>query len=251
MSINELIKEKKDVEYFDFYPQEKWNNITFRWFSLSSKVNILVNNSNVYVLNFNAWTPPKQKRILKIFLNGKFVNSYSVNESMQEINLPLFLKAGENEIVFVSDNCSYVVNDPRCLGVAVSEIEKEEINVKNMGKISEGFHSLETAEKKNFRWMNEKSKFKFFSLENASINLSIKIGWTYRTNRSLVVIFNNQLIQSLEIPTKGKNISLTLTLREGWNELQFVSNCEIPALIEKSNDQRCLSLAFAEIKFLT
>jgi 4-amino-4-deoxy-L-arabinose transferase-like glycosyltransferase len=241
----------KDVEYLDFYPEERWNNITFRWFSLSSKVNILVNNSNAYVLNFNAWTPPRQKRILKIFLNGKFVNSYSVNESMQEINLPLFLKTGENEIVFVSDNCSYVVNDPRCLGVAVSEIEKEEINVKNMEKISEGFHGLETTEKKNFRWMNEKGKFKFFSLENVTVNLFVKVGWTYRTNRSLAVIFNNQLIQSLEISTKGRNISLTLTLREGWNELQFVSNCEIPALIEKSNDQRCLSLAFAEIKFLT
>jgi hypothetical protein len=250
MRINELIKEKKDVEYIDFYPQERWNNITFRWFSLSSKVNILVNNSNVYVLTFNAWTPPKQKRVLKIFLNGKFVNSYSIDDSMQEINLPLFLKVGENELAFVSDNCSYVFNDPRCLGIAISEIQKEDINIQSMEKIANGFYSLEKAYGSYFRWFSNEGEISLFSSQNVSIRLYAKIGWTYFSDRNFNITLNDKLIFAEKIAKNGKEFSTKVNLLKGWNKIKFTSTCDIPAILEFSEDKRCLSLAFMSLSFL-
>jgi hypothetical protein len=250
IGINELIKEKRDVEYIDFYPQEIWNNITFRWFSLSSKVNILVNDSNVYVLNFNAWTPPKQKRILKIFLNGKFVNSYSINENMQKINLPLFLKAGDNELVFVSDNCSYVYSDIRCLGVAISEIQKEDTNIQNIENFADGFYDLEKTYDSYFRWMSNQGEISLFSDQNVSIKLYAKIGWTYFSDRNLNITFNYKRIFTEKIDKNGIEFSIILNLSEGWNKLKFASSCDVPARIEFSKDKRCLSLSFTNLSFL-
>jgi 4-amino-4-deoxy-L-arabinose transferase-like glycosyltransferase len=240
----------KDVEYIDFYPQEIWNNITFRWFSFSSKVNILLNTSNVYVLNFNAWAPSKQKRILKIFLNGEFVNSYKINESMQEIKLPLFLKAGENELVFVSDNCSYVFNDPRCLGIAISEIQKEYINIQNIEKIANGFYGLEKAYGSYFRWLGNEGEISLFSSQNASVKLYVKIGWTYFSDRNLNITFNDKQIFAEKIAKNGKEFSTKVSLVEGWNKIRFTSTCDIPAILEFGEDKRCLSLAFMSLSFL-
>jgi hypothetical protein len=76
---------------------------------------------------------------LKIYVNGIKINEYNVNETIASIHLPVVLRKGVNEIVFLVDACGYVAKDIRCLGAAISEIQKEEIDIKNIEKSLKDF----------------------------------------------------------------------------------------------------------------
>jgi hypothetical protein len=137
---------------------------------------VLSNETNLFLLKFNAWTPPTQRRILKIYLNGMKINEYNISEKVTPIYLPVVLRKGINEIFFVVDECTYVADDMRCLGVAISEIQKEDINIQNIEKIANGFYGLEKAYDGYFRWLSDKGEISLFSSQNVSIKLYAKIG---------------------------------------------------------------------------
>jgi|GEM_PF-1012517 len=247
---NFSLENLNNIEYFDFFDEEKYNEIKFRWFSTDSKVYLLSNETNLFLIKFNVWTPPAQKRILKIYINGMKISEYNINETMTSINLPVILRKGINEIVFLVDACGYVAKDTRCLGAAISEIQKEDINIQNIEKIAGGFYGLETAYGNYFRWLGGEGKIHLFSPQNNSIKLYARIGWTYFSDRNLNITLNNKLIFAEKIAKNGKDFSISLDLVEGWNSLNFASTCDIPARLEFSEDKRCLSLAFMNLSFL-
>jgi hypothetical protein len=178
------------------------------------------------------------------------INEYNINETIVSINLPAVLRKGINEIVFLVDTCVYVAKDTRCLGVAISEIQKEDVNIQNIEKISSGFYGLEKAYDGYFRWLSNEGEISFFSPQKASIKLYAKVSWTYFSDRNLNVTFNDKLIFAEKIAKNGKEISITLNLLEGWNKLKFASTCDAPARLEFSEDKRCLSLGFMNLSFL-
>jgi hypothetical protein len=247
---NFSLENLNNIEYFNFFDEEKYNEIKFRWFSTDSKVYLLSNETNLFLLKFNSWAPPNQRRILKIYVNGIKINEYNISETMMSINLPVVLRKGINEIVFITDSCGYVSNDIRCLGVAISEIQKEDINIQNIEKFSRGFYGLEMAYGNYFRWLGGEGKIHLFSPQNNSIKLYARIGWTYFSDRNLNITLNNKLIFAEKIAKNGKEFSISLDLVEGWNSLNFASTCDIPARLEFSEDKRCLSLAFMNLSFL-
>jgi hypothetical protein len=192
----------------------------------------------------------KQTRILKIYVNDMMIREYNVSEEIKPIYLPLVLRKGINEMLFVSDECGYVANDIRCLGAAISEIQKEDIDIQNIEKIANGFYGLEKAYGDYFRWLSNEGEISLFSSQNASVKLYVKIGWTYFSDRNLNITFNDKLIFAEEIAKNGKEFSTKVNLVEGWNKIKFTSTCDIPASLEFSEDKRCLSLAFMSLSFL-
>jgi 4-amino-4-deoxy-L-arabinose transferase-like glycosyltransferase len=247
---NFSLENLKNIEYFNFFDEEKYNEIKFRWFSTDSKVYVLSNETNLFLLKFNAWAPPNQRRILKIYVNGIKINEYNISETMMSINLPVVLRKGINEIVFLADSCVYVAKDTRCLGAAISEIQKEDINIQNIENFSRGFYGLEKAYGSYFRWFSEEGEIRLFSSQSTSLKLYVKIGWSYFSDRNLNITLNNKLIFAQKIAKNGKEFSISLDLVEGWNSLSFASTCDIPARLEFSEDKRCLSLAFMNLSFL-
>jgi len=247
---NFSLESLNNIEYLNFFEEEKYNEIKFRWFSTDSKVYVLSNETNIFLLKFNAWTPPNQRRILKIYVNGMKINEYNINDTMMSINLPVVLRKGINEIVFITDSCGYVSNDIRCLGVAISEIQKEDINIENIENFSKGFYGLEMAYGSYFRWMSSEGEIPIFSSRNSSVKLYVKVGWTYFSDRNLNITLNDKLIFADKITKSGKEFSIMLDLVEGWNKIKFGSGCDVPASLEFSYDKRCLSLAFMSLNFL-
>jgi hypothetical protein len=240
----------EDIGYVDFFDEEEWNGMKFRWFSTNSKVYILSNKTNLFLLKFNAWTIPNQTRILKIYVNDMRIREYNVSEEIKPIYLPLVLRKGINEMLFVLDECGYVANDIRCLGAAISEIRKEDINIQSMEKITNGFYGLEKAYGGYFRWLSNKGEISLFSFQNVSVKLYVKIGWTYFSDRNLNITLNDKLIFAEKIAKNGKEFSTILNLVKGWNKIKFTSTCDVPASLEFSKDKRCLSLAFMSLSFL-
>jgi hypothetical protein len=247
---NFSLESLNNIEYFNFFEEEKYNEIKFRWFSTISKVYVLSNETTLSLIKLNAWTIPNQTRILKIYVNDMMIREYNVSEEIKPIYLPLVLRKGINEILFVLDECGYVANDIRCLGAAISEIQKEEIDIKNIEKISKGFYGLERAYGSYFRWMSSEGEIPLFSSQNSSVKLYTKVGWTYFSDRNLNITLNNKLIFAEKIAKNGKEFSITLNLLEGWNKLKFASTCDVPARLEFSEDKRCLSLGFVNLSLL-
>jgi len=248
--MNFSLEDIKDVEYFDFFDEEKYGEMKFRWFSNNSRVYIFSNTTGLFLLNFSAWTPPNQKRVLKIYLDGIKMSEHNISETKVSIYLPIILKKGINELLFVSDGCGYVPNDVRCLGIAISEIQKDVINIENMGKIASGFYELEKAYGDYFRWMSDVGEIKIFSPSNISGVLYVKMGWSYFFDRTLNITLNDKLIFADKITKSGREFSVKLNLVEGWNNLKFTSTCDVPSILEYSDDKRCLSLAFTDFNFL-
>ena len=247
---NLSLENLKNIEYFNFFDEEKYNEIKFRWFSTNSKVYVLSNETNLFLIKFNVWTLPAQKRILKIYVNGMKINEYNVNETIASIHLPVVLRKGVNEIIFLVDACGYVAKDIRCLGAAISEIQKEEIDIKNIEKIAKGFYGLESAYGSYFRWMSNEGEIRLFSPQNSSVKLYVKVGWTYFSDRNLNITLDDKLIFSEKIAKSGMEFPIILDLVEGWNKIKFTSSCDLPASLEFSEDKRCLSLAFTSLSFL-
>jgi hypothetical protein len=136
------------------------------------------------------------------------------------------------------------------LGVAISEIQKEDINIQNIEKFSRGFYGLEKAYGSYFRRFSEEGEIRLFSSQSTSLKLYVKIGWSYFSDRNLNITLNNKLIFAEKIAKNGKEFSISLDLVEGWNSISFASTCDIPARLEFSEDKRCLSLAFMNLSFL-
>jgi hypothetical protein len=89
------------------------------------------------------------------------------------------------------------------------------------------------------------------SLEDRYSNLSFKVVSLFNKPRILHVYLNEKLIHEQTIPTSFVVIEMALKLKDGENILRFYTPdgcqrpCDVPEL--KSDDSRCLSLAFQDI----
>jgi hypothetical protein len=98
--------------------------------------------------------------------------------------------------------------------------------------------------------MSDEGEIRLFSSQNSSVKLYAKVGWTYFSDRNLNITLDNKLIFSEKIAKSGMEFPIILDLVEGWNKINFVSGCDVPASLEFSEDKRCLSLAFTSLSFL-
>jgi len=239
-----LKKENKDIEWEGFYPEEKWEGMSFRWFSKKAKIYVLLNQSELKLARFLAWTPPGMHRDLRIYLNGVFIGKINLNETKKEVILPIVLMKGDNEIEVVAEECNYPLGDSRCLSVAIGDFKILSFDFENLKM--EGVYDLEkTKENKLFRWMSNYSKLELFAPQEAQVNLSMHFEWYYYTNRSLEFYFNKEKIKE-ETIDREKSVNIFMNLKQGFNIIEIITTCDIPAYKEKSSDVRCLSVSLTE-----
>jgi hypothetical protein len=178
------------------------------------------------------------------------IGEIGVNDTPRRIALPLLLNNTINELIFISEECTRLPSDSRCLSVAVSEINIEKLSIENLNEAFNGFYEKEFAYNKIFRWMSNISSVKIFSPTDKRVEMKIETGWTYLTNRVLGITINSQKTME-KIFRTPENITIPIWFKTGWNEITLWSTCDIPAKVENSKDERCLSIMIFSIEFLT
>ena len=130
----------------------------------------------------------------------------------------------------------------------VYEVKKEPL--KSFITLDENWHGIESWHNISTRWMSNNGTIIIHSMENRHSNLSFKVVSLHKS-RGLHVYLNDELTHEQNIPTGFVVIEMALKLKDGENILQFYTPdgcqrpCDIPEL--KSEDSRCLSLAFQDI----
>jgi hypothetical protein len=234
----------------NWYDLEKADGINFRWFPNLSKIYIKNDKPGIFLIKFYTWTTVNQSRVLKIYLDNRLIGEIEVNDTPRRIALPLLLNNTINKLIFISKECTRLPSDSRCLSVAVSEINIEKLSIENLNEAFNGFYEKEFAYNKIFRWMSNISSVKIFSPTDKRVEMKIETGWTYLTNRVLGITINSQKIME-KIFRTPENITIPIWFKTGWNEITLWSTCDIPAKVENSKDERCLSIMIFSIEFLT
>ena len=130
----------------------------------------------------------------------------------------------------------------------VYKVKKEPL--KSFITLDENWHGLESWHNFSTRWISNNATFIIHSQENRHTNLSFKVVSLYKS-RTIHLYLNDKLIHEQSIPTGFVEIEQALTIKAGKNLLRFYTPdgcqrpCDIPEL--KSEDRRCLSLAFQNI----
>jgi hypothetical protein len=131
----------------------------------------------------------------------------------------------------------------------VYEVKKEPL--KSFITLDVNWHGIESWHNISTRWISNNGTIIIHSMENRHSNLSFKVVSLFNKPRILHVYLNEKLIHEQTIPTSFVVIEMALKLKEGENILRFYTPdgcqrpCDVPEL--KSEDSRCLSLAFQDI----
>jgi len=175
------------------------------------------------------------------------------------------LNKGANIVRFhVPEGCERPVDipelnnpDSRCLSIAVQDIQIIKdilINDQESPSISLGtsWHGLEDWSGTPSRWIENDATLMIKSEENTTAELSFRV-CSYNRPRTLVV-YNSEdnLIGKAVVSEDFIEIEMPIDLEVGANSLRLhiPEGYEIPSEVTggKSRDDRCLSLAFQDIK---
>jgi hypothetical protein len=100
---------------------------------------------------------------------------------------------------------------------------------------------------REFRWTSGDAKIQIF---NPGGRVGLKIigsAWNYSTTRKLSVQLNGSTFFETYLPSEAV-IDGTISLPAGYSDIAFHSTgCSVPRDVEKSEDPRCLSVAFANL----
>jgi len=230
---------------------------TYHWMSDNATLRIYSPNEEEVALKFNAWTFYKD-RTMEIYLNNELIRTFKtkVNETREFITPILKLRSEDNIIRFHSvQGCDMPaevgawLNDFKCLSFYFYGIEK--LNAKDLyGKLIFIDWYLEEKDKSgNFRWMSNESNINYYVSDVTKINLTFSTR-SYHENRSLDIYINDKFIKKVIVNVSWVDEKIMLNLNKGDNVISFnsVSGCDVPKEIEGTNDNRCLSFAFKDIK---
>ena len=185
-------------------------------------------------------------RELEIKVNDKILRYRVTSSDETLVTFGVQLKKGENIISLKSlDGCDRPVllmnesNDYRCLSFIVhgfsliSPLPKFEIIFGKNWYLPEPY----------ITWSYGNSTILIYSAQRVEAKLNLTL-ISYYKPRQIDFYVNNFLLDTFRIePYKMNILTKTFTLKEGENIIEFIpkEKCDIPAIIEKSNDDRCLS----------
>lgn len=244
----------------DWYPLESKEGI--RWMSKEGTIYIFSPKRGEVFLNISLMS--YKKKTLELFLNNKFVSSFTQPSQILE---KITLESGENVLSFRSvEGCEgpmfkekpcltyleciklnlSILNfsfDPRCLSFAIKNItilDMEELLKRNETIIfNKNWYNEEKMGKIKFRWMSTESEINIL-VKNSSIYKIFFNSWSFDKNRTVKIYLDDKLISAYEIPKEMTQVKLPLALlSEGEHTIKFsVDKCDYP-----KNDLRCLSIA--------
>lgn len=141
------------------------------------------------------------------------------------------------------------MNDYRCLSFQFVSLEK--LNLKDISNklIFENWYDEEKDKSGNFRWMSNESNITYYTFNETNVNLTFS-AMNYYKNRELDISVNDAYVKRLFINTSWSNVTIVLNLSKDENIIKFhsVEGCDVPKVIEQSDDNRCLSFAFRNIR---
>ena len=154
-----------------------------------------------------------------------------------------FFELKPNETIFEfklenCPNCFVVIN--RILVYSERDFYDDEFYYEN------GFFLEENYGNRKWRWANNEAILSIYSENNQNREIELNL-FSYYREQNLKIYLNSQLIKEDKISPNPKKIKVSLDLKKGTNKIKLqADDCFIPALIEKSEDYRCL--AFGIIK---
>lgn len=125
----------------------------------------------------------------------------------------------------------------------------EYIKKKEFIIFDENFHSEEKADI-TYRWLSRNATITLVIPYDQVIKIEF-VSWSYNIARNAKVYLNNYLLAELNLTKNRTNyISPFIYLRKGIYKLRFLisEDCQVPALIENTDDTRCLSIGLGDFK---
>lgn len=128
----------------------------------------------------------------------------------------------------------------------------ENVPQKSFISLNEGWTDIENWSGTPTRWMNSNATLFFYSDQNRTTTLSMKVSSFYRP-RILDISVADQHELNATVPTGFVIVTLPVDLHKGANIIRFniPDNCQKPSDIPglKNPDRRCLSMAVQNITF--
>jgi hypothetical protein len=166
------------------------------------------------------------------------------------------LKKGENVIKLQSlDGCdrpASLVNgssDYRCLSFVVYDV----VVTSHLPEYSIAFGKNWYPSEPHVTWAYENSTILIHSAQKARVKLNLTLASYYKP-REIDFYVNNFLLDTFRVePYKTNILTKTLPLEGGENIVEFIpkEKCDVPAIIEKSDDKRCLSFGLFDINLIS
>jgi len=246
----------QDILIFD----EHWKILENIWdikaMPTNANIFFLSDSKKILILNFTI-EPFYKPRTLEIFLNGEKTYSKLI-ENKENISIALVTSPGRNTISFNSKDCDIISEvtereENFCASFFISPIKWE---IKPFPKTLEivfqkGWYNKESLRGITWRWMSANSTLYIFNPGKSTEKLLILKLYSYHTDRHLTVLFNQKLLNTYLIPAhKERKLEIKLNLLPGVNVIHFIpqEGCDIPAKVENSTDERCLSFAFTQLE---
>ncbi len=240
-----------DTSYL-FYSND-WNpqgvNETNRWLAVNGTVYFYSSTSEKFLINITAASFFKPYEI-SLILNCKFAGNYKIlPQSTSIITDVMDVHHGENVIRMNSDSgCIVPFNqgvsgDKRCLSV----------NLISMDKIFLGMDSILYAQRwyppeRNGRWMIDNSTI--YVIRNRPELMSMNLSFSSYAENNVSIVLNGRMVDIISVSPENIYMSVyNVEFVNGVNKLQLIteSGCKIPAVIENSSDDRCLSLFLRDL----
>lgn len=119
------------------------------------------------------------------------------------------------------------------------------------GNLEKGWYGIETWDGTSTRWMENDSLVSFYSPENRTANLSLRLTSFYRP-RTIEIYAGDELALRANVSATGfEDTTAPIHFIKGTNAVRFhiPEGCERPSdvLGQNNTDNRCLSLAFQKI----
>jgi len=239
-----------------WFEKEIFNGTLYRWMSDNSSLAIYTPKEEKIKLRFGAWAFYRN-RTMEVYLNNELIDKFNLmaNTSKTFTTQLIELSKGENIIRFHSlEGCDVPSevnawdNDYRCLSVCFFNVKKLDMKILYGKFIFENWYDEEKDNSGNFRWMGNESNITYYTFNETNVNLTFS-AMSYYKNRELDVFLNDAYVKRLFINTSWSNVTIVLNLSKDENIIKFhsVEGCDVPKVIEQTDDNRCLSFAFRKI----
>ncbi|MEM0481263.1 MAG: hypothetical protein QXQ14_03745, partial [Candidatus Aenigmatarchaeota archaeon] len=246
ISLSLYILEIKEFVFENWHPLGKDEKII--WASNSSKIYVFSNQDKEVFLNVSFVT--YRDNSVKIKLNNKEIGEFSGNRILEKINLKRglnileFIAVKGCKIPMLSENSS----DIRCLGFGIKNFSLEEFLPSEM-ILGSNWYEEEKVNNISIFYASKNATIILPKIEE-EVKLNITIG-SYNRTREIKIIVNGRFVESYNINPEIKNIiTPALILNNSVNLINIVSDCDIPAYIENSNDFRCISFFITNISLI-
>jgi hypothetical protein len=127
----------------------------------------------------------------------------------------------------------------------------EYIKKKEFIIFDENFHVEEKANI-TYRWLSKNATITLVVPYDQVVKLEF-ISWSYNIPRDVKIYLNDYMLTELNLTKNRTNyISPFVYLKKGLYKLKFLisEDCRVPALVEGTEDTRCLSIGLSEFKKL-